>query len=65
MKLMINGESREVDVDTLADLLELLGHPPASVATALNQEFVPRQLRVSTPLKGDDCIEIIAPMSGG
>lgn len=65
MKITINGESQEHETTTLAALLVKLGHAPESVATALNQEFIPRHQRDATTIAANDAIEIIAPMSGG
>ena len=37
----------------------------ATVATALNGEFVPARARGATPVKDGDRIEIVAPRQGG
>ncbi|RFC64377.1 sulfur carrier protein ThiS [Fulvimarina endophytica] len=65
MKIIVNGESAEVEAATLAGALEELGYGEALVATALNREFVPAPLRGETRLSENDRIEIIAPMQGG
>ena len=65
MKIRINGETRQVDCNTLHELLEHLGHGPSTVATAVNQEFVPISEREQYRLSADDSVDIIAPMSGG
>lgn len=65
MKIRINGETQEVECSTLQELLEHLGHPPHTVATAVNQEFVPVGERERHSLSDADSVDIIAPMSGG
>ena len=65
MKIMINGENHDVDKQTLAELLDSLGHESTAVATALNGVFVPLAERESSLLQAEDAVEIIAPMAGG
>lgn len=65
MKILINGEPQQVECTTLHELLEYLGHGATSVATAVNQEFVPIAERQQCVLSADDSVDIIAPMSGG
>jgi sulfur carrier protein len=65
MKLVVNGELQEVPAATLAEALQLLDLAEATVATALNGEFVPARAREATSLKDGDRIEILAPRQGG
>jgi sulfur carrier protein len=65
MKLVVNGESREIEAVTLASAVEALDYCEATVATALNGDFVPKRAREATPLKDGDRIEILAPRQGG
>jgi sulfur carrier protein len=65
MKLVVNGEPRDVLADTLAEALQSLDLAEAKVATALNGEFVPARARAVTPVKDGDRIEIVAPRQGG
>lgn len=65
MKLVVNGEPRDVRAATLAEALQSLDYGEARVATALNGEFVPARARAVTPLKTGDRIEIVAPRQGG
>ena len=65
MKILVNGENREVEATTLASALEALHYGEATVATALNGEFVPAQKRGATPVKDGDRIEVLAPRQGG
>ncbi|WP_424969329.1 sulfur carrier protein ThiS [Dinoroseobacter sp. S76] len=64
MQLVINGTATEVAATTLADLLTELGHT-GTVATALNESFVPVGARAGQTLSPGDRIEILAPMQGG
>ncbi len=64
MKIVLNGDAREVSASTLLALLEECGFS-GRVATALNEEFVPAHLRDSQPLKDGDRVEVVAPMQGG
>ncbi|MBV9289490.1 MAG: sulfur carrier protein ThiS [Hyphomicrobiales bacterium] len=65
MKLIVNGEAREVPATTLAGALRMLDYGEAKVATALNGEFVPARAREATPVKDGDRIEVLAPRQGG
>ncbi len=63
--LTVNGEPLRTDAPTLADLVARLGYDGASVATAVNGDFVPRAARNTHRLVADDAIEIVAPRQGG
>lgn len=65
MIVHLNGEHREVSSSTLADMLAELGLASASVATAVNSEFVPAAARAAFELSPGDRIEVLAPMQGG
>ena len=65
MKLMINGEPREIEAATLAEALAALDLAGARVATALNGTFVPAATRSDTTLNPGDTLEILSPMQGG
>lgn len=65
MKLTINGEPREIEAATVADVLTAEGLAEARVATALNGAFVPAAARPATALSPGDALEIVAPMQGG
>ncbi|WP_299348933.1 sulfur carrier protein ThiS [uncultured Shimia sp.] len=64
MKIVLNGDSREVQATTLADLLKECGYS-GRVATAVNENFVSAPLRTSTTLNDGDRVEVLAPMQGG
>lgn len=65
MKIMVNGEPREIAAATLNDALAELGYGDARVATALNESFVPAPARAGRPLADGDRLEILAPRQGG
>jgi sulfur carrier protein len=65
MRIVVNGETRDVEATTLSSALEALDFADAKVATALNGEFVPARAREATAVKEGDRIEILAPRQGG
>ena len=58
MRIMVNGTAREITAETLAEALVALGQGEETVATALNEEFVPAAARAGTALAPGDWIEI-------
>ncbi len=64
MKIVLNGELRDVQAGTLAKLLEECGFS-GRVATAVNEDFVPSSLRIARKLADGDRVEVVAPMQGG
>jgi sulfur carrier protein len=65
MQIRVNGKELEVAATTLAALLSELDYEDAMVATALNQTFVRKVDRVTTPLKDGDAVEVLVPKQGG
>ena len=65
LRLVVNGEPREIAAANLAEALAALDFEDAVVATALNGAFVPKRLRAQTTLADGDQIEIVAPRQGG
>jgi sulfur carrier protein len=65
MQIRVNGKELEVAAATLAALLHELDYEDATVATALNQNFVRKADRLSTPLQEGDTVEILVPKQGG
>lgn len=63
--IVVNGEPRDTAAGSLAALLAELQLAGASVATALNGDFVPEGARPSTPLSEGDKVEIVSPRQGG
>lgn len=64
MKIIVNGEPRDLSATDLAGLLEECGFS-GRVATAVNEDFVPATLRHSHVLNDGDRVEVVAPMQGG
>ncbi|MEI7028303.1 sulfur carrier protein ThiS [Paenibacillus sp. y28] len=66
MKLVINGEQREVDsVATLADLLVLFKLENKILVIELNRTIVDRTAYSATELSEGDQIEIVHFVGGG
>jgi sulfur carrier protein len=65
MKLIVNGETRDISAATLAALLKELDYQGNWLATALNGEVVPARERFRCQLSEGDRIEILSPMKGG
>ena len=66
IRLVVNGESREVEKDTtVAALLEELGSPPERAAIELNLQIIDKQEYTRTVLKDGDRLEIISFVGGG
>lgn len=65
MKLIINGEQQEIEVNTLTALLTALDYEGDWLATAVNGDLVVRGERARTVLQDGDRIEILAPKQGG
>jgi sulfur carrier protein len=65
LKITVNGERRDVEGRTLAELCAILGYGDARIATALNGSFVPASRRAQTALSEGDKVEIVAPRQGG
>ncbi len=63
--IMLNGARQEVESETLLALLDELGFAGAVVATAVNEEFVPRDARAGVAIQDGDRLEIVAPLQGG
>ncbi len=65
MKLIVNGEPREVRAQTLTELVSELGYTDMPVATAVNLQVVRKKDRESTHLHEGDKVEVLVPMQGG
>ena len=65
MRILVNGDSREVRAADLAAALEELGYGGAVIATAVNGQFVPLGNRPTARLHEGDELEVLAPMQGG
>ncbi len=65
MKLTINGEEREFNASTLAELIAQLGAKPDRLAVELNREIVPRTRWAETKLHEGDQLEIVHFVGAG
>ncbi len=65
MRLVVNGEAREVEATSLAALLEALDYGEANSRPPSMAPSYPSGARDGTPLKDGDRIEILAPRQGG
>ena len=65
MRLVINGEERELAGTTLDALVAELGMKADRVAVELNREIVPRARWSETALHDGDRLEIVHFVGGG
>ena len=63
--VVINGKTAELPCGAvLADAVRASGVQPP-FAAAVNLQFVPRSQYATTPLRANDQIELISPVTGG
>ena len=65
MRVIVNGEPREISSASVDALLGELDYQGSHFAIALNYDVLPRAKWAETPLKHGDEIEIITPRQGG
>lgn len=66
MKIIVNGEAREISADaTLRRLLDEMKADVKYVAVAVNMDFIPRTEYEGVLLKAGDDVEIVSPQAGG
>ncbi len=65
MKIVVNGETRDVKSSDLAALIEELDFSREFVATAVNETFVRAKERRQRRLAEGDKVEILTPRQGG
>jgi sulfur carrier protein len=65
MRVIVNGEQREIASSSVDALLGELDYEGTHFAIALNFDVLPRSQWAQTPLKTGDEIEIITPRQGG
>ena len=65
MRLIINGEQREVSSVSVDALLAELDYEGTHFAIALNYDVLPKSRWADTALTNGDEIEIITPRQGG
>jgi sulfur carrier protein len=65
MRVIVNGEQREIASSSVDQLLGELEYEGTHFAIALNYDVLPRSRWAQTTLKNGDEIEIITPRQGG
>jgi len=65
MNLLLNGETRDLAVRTIAELLKQLETPAQGVAVAVNGRVVRRAEHAGHELQPGDEVEIIRAVQGG
>jgi sulfur carrier protein len=65
MRVIINGEAREISSKSVDALLGELDYEGTHFAIALNCDLLPKSRWAETSLKNGDEIEIITPRQGG
>jgi sulfur carrier protein len=65
MRVIVNGEPREVAASSVDALLAELDYEGTHFAIALNFDVVPKSRWAETPIASGDEIEIITPRQGG
>ena len=65
MRVIINGEAREIAATRVDALLGELDYEGTHFAIAVNYDVLPKSRWAETALKAGDEIEIITPRQGG
>ena len=65
MRVIVNGEQRDISSDSVDALLGELEYEGTHFAIALNYDVLPKSRWAETTLKAGDEIEIITPRQGG
>jgi sulfur carrier protein len=65
MRVIVNGEAREINASRVDALLRELEYEGTHFAIAVNYDVLPKSRWAETALKAGDEIEIITPRQGG
>jgi len=65
MRVIINGEAREIASTRVDALLGELDYEGTHFAIAVNYDVLPKSRWAETPINSGDEIEIITPRQGG
>jgi sulfur carrier protein len=65
MRVIVNGEPRDIEAERVDALLSELDYAGTHCAIAVNFDVVPKSAWAATALKAGDEIEIITPRQGG
>jgi len=63
--ITVNGEMKEMNATTIAEVIKTLGYEGDYFAVAKNLVCIPRTKYAETPIAAQDEIEILMPMQGG
>lgn len=65
MLVSINGEARDIESQSITQLLAALDIDPGRVAVELNMEILPKTAYATTRLAAGDSMEIVHFVGGG
>lgn len=65
VKILLNGEARDVSSPNLLALIDEIGLDGRKVAVERNLEIVPRSTYLATDLRDGDRLEIVTFVGGG
>jgi len=65
VKILLNGEEREVTATNLTDLIMSIGLDGRKLAVERNLEIVPRSMYLATQIEHGDRLEIVHFVGGG
>jgi sulfur carrier protein len=65
MRVIVNGEHKEIAASSIDALLAELEYQGTHFAIAVNYDVLPKSRWAQTPIKNGDEIEIITPRQGG
>lgn len=66
MKIVLNGEAREIDAGmSLTQLVVSLGGDASRIAIERNREIVPKSAHATTLLEDGDQLEVVQFVGGG
>jgi sulfur carrier protein len=65
MRVIVNGERREISSHSVAALLAELEYQGTHFAIAVNYDVLPKSRWAETQIQAGDEIEIITPRQGG
>ena len=65
MRVIVNGEPREISAASVDALLGELDYEGTHFAVAVNFDVLPKSRWAETPIRNGDEIEIITPRQGG
>jgi sulfur carrier protein len=64
-KIFVNGEAVETEAQNITELLKHMAFDFASVAVALDGNFLPKTRYSETEIHSGQKVEVLSPMQGG